>query len=946
MESPESAWHYAPSLGVPVRVSATDDLWGQQTAVAWLPDRNATVRIDAADLRPISEVPPLSSERISYLAAAARVADALERDALVAPLESPVIPLPHQINALSRAMDGIGVRYLLADEVGLGKTVEAGLILRELKLRGRAKRILVVAPAGLVTQWASEMRTHFDEDFRPVIPGDFAAWRKFAGVDDECNLWRLHDQVVCPLDAVKPLDTRRGWSAERIAAHNRERFEDLVTAGWDLVIIDEAHRMGGSTDRVARHRLGEALAKAAPSVLLLSATPHQGKTDNFRRLMSLLDSDTFTGDDSVRQDCVAPFVIRAEKRSAVDAEGEPLFKPRLTQLVPVAWTAAHQDQRGLYDAVTEYVREGYNQARREKNAAIGFLMILMQRLVTSSVRAIRTALERRLEALDSPSGQGSLFDEESMERWADLDAQQQLEEGLNRRIEGFRNERAEVEVLCSAARRCEANGPDAKAQALLDQIRSLQQEEKDYELKVLIFTEFIPTQAMLEKFLSDRGFSVVLLNGSLDMDERREVQQAFASEAQVLVSTDAGGEGLNLQFCHVVINYDLPWNPMKLEQRIGRVDRIGQNHVVRALNFALEDTVELRVREVLQTKLATILTEFGVDKLADVLDSEEGGIDFDDLYRKAVMEPEAAEAQADELAERVRAKAVATRDGLSVLGSPTEPDTTVARKIAHHRLPYWTERMVVSYLQSEDDQRALAEADDTGYRVRWPDGYTQRRVVFSRSEAERSGTTLLTLENPRVRSLTTMLRPFAPGQALESITLDGISDKVSGIWSLWRITLSDRSDGPLRMMPLFVSDEGRSLVPTALAVWDRLIAPVGSADSICGSAVVGDAALDAYARSRAEAETRGHSLYSDLLDVHRRRQERQRQAALRAIESRRAVVGRLGLPEVRESRLRELERDEAEMQERFADQGSVLPDLRALLVVRIAPAGEIAGRPQ
>ena len=946
MEPPESAWRYAPTLGVPVQVTATNDLWGQSTAVAWLPDRNATVRIRTSQLQPISEVPPLSAEGISYVAAAGRVADALERDALVAPLESPVIPLPHQINALSRAMDGDGVRFLLADEVGLGKTVEAGLILRELKLRGLAKRILVVAPAGLVTQWVTEMRTHFDEDFRPVIPGDFAAWRKFAGVDDECNLWQLHDQVVCPLDAVKPIDTRRGWTAERIGTHNRERFEDLVTAGWDLVIIDEAHRMGGSTDRVARHRLGEALSKSAPSVLLLSATPHQGKTDNFRRLMSLLDPDAFAGDDSIRQECVAPFVIRAEKRAAVDAEGAPLFKPRRTQLVHVAWTAAHRDQRALYQAVTEYVREGYNQALREKNAAIGFLMILMQRLVTSSVRAIRTALERRLEVLDLLPGQGSLFDEEFSERWASLDVQQQLDEGLGRRIEGFKNERAEVEVLCSAARRCEAKGPDAKARELLDQIRSLQQEEKDYELKILIFTEFIPTQAMLAEFLSARGFSVVRLNGSLDMDERREVQQAFAGEAQVLVSTDAGGEGLNLQFCHVVINYDLPWNPMKLEQRIGRVDRIGQQHIVRALNFALEDTVELRVREVLQTKLATILTEFGVDKLADVLDSEEGGVDFDELYRNAVMQPDAAEAKADELAERVRAKAAATRDGLSVLGSPTEPDTSIARKIAHHRLPYWTERMVLGYLQSRDDQPALAEADDIGYRLRWPDGFTQRRVVFSRSEAERSGTTLLTLENPRVRSLATMLRPFAPGQSLESITLDGISDKVAGIWSLWKITVSVHTDGPLRMMPLFISDEGRTLVPTALAVWDRLIAPSGSAESIRGSAVVGSEALEAYERSRAEAEIRGHALYSDLLDVQRRRHERQRQTELRAISSRRAAVERLGLPQVRESRMRDLEREEAQMQERLADQDKMLPDLCAMLVVRIAPDGELPRRMQ
>lgn len=946
MEPVASHWRYAPALGTPVQVAATVDLWGQPTALAWLSDQDAAMRIAVSDLRPISEAPLLSPDRMAYIASAARVADALERDALVAPLESPVIPLPHQIHALSRAMAGNGVRYLLADEVGLGKTVEAGLILRELKLRGLVQRVLVVAPTGLVAQWVGEMRAHFNEDFRPVIPGDFAAWRKLAGVDDQHNLWRLHDQVVCPLDAVKPMDARRGWNAERVACHNRERFEDLVAAGWDLVIIDEAHRLGGSTDRVARHRLGEALSQAAPCVLLLSATPHQGKTDNFCRLLGLLDSETFSDEDSVRRERVAPFVIRAEKRNAVDAEGAPLFKPRRTQLVPVAWTTAHRDQRALYDAVTEYVREGYDQARLEKNAAIGFLMILMQRLVTSSVRAIRTALERRLEVLDLPADQASLFSEDVRERWADLDAQEQLQEGLGRRVEGFGKERAEVEALCSAARRCEAKGPDAKAQALLDQVRALQQEENDYELKILIFTEFIPTQAMLAEFLADRGFSVAQLNGSLDMDERREVQRAFATEAQVLISTDAGGEGLNLQFCHVVINYDLPWNPMKLEQRIGRVDRIGQNHVVRALNFALEDTVELRVREVLQDKLARILAEFGVDKLADVLDSEEGGLDFDELYVNAVLEPESAEARANELAERVRARAAATREGLSVLGSPAEPDASVAWKIAHHRVPYWTERMALAYLRSEKGKGAQAEPDEVGYRLRWPDGNAQERVVFARSEARQPGVTLLTLENPQIRALTTALCPFAPGQSLAAIVLNGISDKVAGIWSLWRIALGGRSDGPLRMLPLFISDEGRTLVPTALAVWDRLIDLDGSADIVRGGTVSGAAAATAYEQSRQEAESQGHALYSDLADMHARRQEWQRRARLRASGSRRAVVERLALPEVRERRLRELEEDEAQLRERLADQDQVLPDLSALLMVRIARDDEQARRAQ
>ena len=157
---------------------------------------------------------------------------------------------------------------------------------------------------------------------------------------------------------------------------------------------------------------------------------------------------------------------------------------------------------------------------------------------------------------------------------------------------------------------------------------------------MLIFTEFVPTQEMLRGFLTDRGFSVVCLNGSMDMDERRRVQELFAKGHRILISTDAGGEGLNLQFCHVVINYDIPWNPMRLEQRIGRVDRIGQTHVVRALNFILEGSVEYRVLEVLEQKLAAILEELGIDKTGDVLDSAQAGHMFDEMYVEAILNPE------------------------------------------------------------------------------------------------------------------------------------------------------------------------------------------------------------------------------------------------------------------------------------------------------------------
>ena len=233
MDVSAGEWCYSLEHDEPCRVVAVAAVWGAETAQVWLARRDAVVRLPVERLQPIDQAAPPTLDQLSYVSSAARIVDALERDILVAPLEGTVIPLPHQLHALQRAMSGDRVRYLLADEVGLGKTVEAGLILRELKVRGLAKRILVVAPAGLVSQWVSEMLTHFNEDFRLVLPGNFAAWRQLAGVDETENMWRLHDQVVCPLDSVKPMDARRGWSLEQVAKYNRERFEDLVSAGWD-----------------------------------------------------------------------------------------------------------------------------------------------------------------------------------------------------------------------------------------------------------------------------------------------------------------------------------------------------------------------------------------------------------------------------------------------------------------------------------------------------------------------------------------------------------------------------------------------------------------------------------------------------------------------------------------------------------------------------------------
>ncbi len=899
-----------------------DELWGRGVCRIWLPESGQVLVVDADDLGPVvgDSVPPAGA--IAYAATAARIADTLDQDVLLAPVQSSVIPLPHQLKALQRAVSGDRVRYLLADEVGLGKTIEAGLVLRELKLRGRVKRTLVVAPKSLVTQWVSEMRTHFDEEFRLLIPGEFDVYRRFA--PDE-NLWRTWPQVVCPMDAVKPMDSRRGWTRQRVNEYNQDRFLDLVTAGWDLVIVDESHRLGGSTDTVARHRLGLGLAEAAPYLLLLSATPHQGKTDAFHRLLSLLDEKAFPDLNSVTRERVQQYVIRTEKRRAVDEHGQPLFKPRQTRLEPVHWQERHRDQQLLYEAVTEYVREGYNQAMREKKTHVAFLMILMQRLVTSSTRAIQTSLAKRLVVLEEPDEQLSLFPLITDEEWADLDGEEQREALLGVRWKALRNERQEVKLLLELAERTQSGGPDAKAEALLEWIYRLQQEEGDPQLKVLVFTEFVPTQEMLVEFLQDRGISVVTLNGSMDLDQRRRVQREFAETARVMVSTEAGGEGLNLQFCHVVVNYDMPWNPMRIEQRIGRVDRIGQTHGVRALNLALQDTVEHRVREVLEQKLAVILADFGVDKTSDVLDSGDAARLFEELYIESLLDPAKVEDRVAEVVARVGEQARDANVQSSLLANDEEPDPLLARQVVAHPLPYWTEKMTVSYLRAKGGE---AQEHDGVWSLRWPTGESRDGIVFREADLP-TGAQRLSLEDPLVRGLCENLPRFVDGQPIPHLRLAAVPETVQGLWSLWEIVLRTPDTRRRKILPLFVHDDGRVLGPTARRVWDALITDTPTP---AGAEAAGDGVLQ---RLRTVAEAEGRELYHELRADHERRVQQEREKLEYAFAARRRALQRVGLAAVRSHRMVRLEAEEREQLAALAQSDSVVPELVPVIVIRV-----------
>lgn len=929
-------WCWHTRQATPCRVVERLTLWGEAVYRVWLPAKDAVLRARAAELTVLSSIRP-TVEQILHATAAAKLQDALEDNLLLAPIQSSVIPLPHQLYALNRAVGQDRIRYLLADEVGLGKTIEAGLVLRELKLRGRAKRILVVAPKGLVRQWQAEMRQHFGEPFHFVEPSSLAALRQWRGDSAEDNAWRMHDQVICALDSVKPLESRRGWSLDQIQTYNRERFEDLVSAAWDLVIIDEAHRMGGSTEQVARYKLGAALAEASPYLLLLSATPHQGKTDQFMRLMQLLDRDSFPDEGSVSRERVQPFVIRTEKRAAINADGQPLFRPRLTRLHAVAWQARHAAQQQLYEAVTDYVRHGYNQALAAKQRHVGFLMILMQRLVTSSTAAIRATLEKRQAVLDTPQTQARLFDTLSADEWADLDGETQVDLALQ--ANGLELEKSEVETLLALARSTEAAGTDAKAESLLELIYKLQQEEGDPALKVLVFTEFVPTQAMLADYLESRGFTVATLNGSMDMDARTRTLQTFAQDARVLISTDAGGEGLNLQFCHVIVNFDMPWNPMRIEQRIGRVDRIGQKHVVRALNFVLEDTVEHRVRQVLEEKLAIIAEEFGVDKAADVMDSAEVEPVFDELFVQSLQHPEAIERECDSVVSQLRATLDESNRNSDLLAVPHDLDAEQARKWRDHPAQFWLERAVVNGLAARGGS---GTQDGDTWHLRWDDGTETPQACFdARAAGENPAAEWLTMEDPRARAIISDVPRFVAGQPLPVIRVTGLPDSVNGIWSLWEVGLAAPGANRKRFLPIFINDEGRPFVPTAKRVWDLLLTETVSVQSV---ADVDDSARW-FEASFAVAGAQGEALFAMLAEEHRTRIAEDRDRATYAFDARNQAIGRIGLPAVRQFRRRRLQIEHEARLAALDEMKSGVPELNAVAMLRIdANAGKTSER--
>ena len=546
-----------------------------------------------------------------------------------------VDPLPHQLEAVyGYFMQLPRIRFLLADDPGAGKTIMAGLLMKELKARGLVRRILIVSPANLTFQWQRELTDKFRERF-DVIRGDVL--RANYGQ----NPWQERDQVITSVSWVSLVEDAR---------------ESLLRSRWDLVIVDEAHKMSARSEdhKTYAYRLGENLSKMTDHFLLMTATPHKGDPDHFRRFLALLDPDVYGSIESLQQamrEHEAPFYLRRTKEALVTfphpdtGDVRKLFTNREVR------TAAFDldgDELEFYDELTRYVEDQSMAAAGDQSArgrAVGFTMAMLQRRMASSIYAVRRSLERmrnrREKILEDPEA----YRREQIERRIpdDFDElteeeQQQIINQLEEQVLSadpavLREEIARLIKLIEQAKMLEGH----EVQSKLNKLHSVLTEEgifDDPKMRLLIFTEHKDTLDFLAGDgrdsrplgkLREWGLTLTQIHGGMKIGDRDTpgsriyAEREFKESAQVLVATEAAGEGINLQFCWLMINFDIPWNPVRLEQRVGRIHRYGQENDCLVFNFVAQNTREGRVLQKLLERLKEIRRELGTDQVFDVV---------------------------------------------------------------------------------------------------------------------------------------------------------------------------------------------------------------------------------------------------------------------------------------------------------------------------------------
>jgi superfamily II DNA or RNA helicase len=543
-----------------------------------------------------------------------------------------VDPLPHQLDAIyNHLLKAWRCRFLLADDAGAGKTIMAGLLLKELKLRGLVERTLVICPANLAFQWRREMKDRFGEHFEQVTGERL---REAYAV----NVWDNHSQIITSMDLAK---------LDHVLPSVRQ------AADWDLVIVDEAHRMSArdTEHKSERYRLGELLRDKTSHYLLMTGTPHKGDPDNFCLFLQLLDQEAYADVTSIREAMrrrEAPFYLRRTKEAMLSfpelqADGKWRSRKLFTRRIPstVAFDLVG-DELELYKDVTRYVQTQSQRASERgddlRARAVGFLMAMYQRRMASSTYSLKESLKRRHKKLKDELESGKPLAETPSpvipepESWDEMEdaERERLEhevEGvtLALRREDLRTELAELNDLIAAAERVETSGEQAKLLALKKQLTE-QGILSDHSRRLLLFTEYKDTLDFLVRTLKGWGLTVGFIHGGMKPGSRDEPNSRLWAErqfwdlkTQVLVATEAAGEGINLHCCNVLFNYDIPWNPNRLEQRMGRIHRYGQKLDCYIFNFFARNTVEGRVLIKLLDKLDEIRRGLEEDTVFDVV---------------------------------------------------------------------------------------------------------------------------------------------------------------------------------------------------------------------------------------------------------------------------------------------------------------------------------------
>jgi len=537
--------------------------------------------------------------------------------------------LKHQIDAVKYMLDQDPVRIMLADDVGLGKTIMAGLLIRELLARGRISRVLIITPRSLLLQWQRELEEKFE----------------------------INIEIIRSSKDLDKIEDKHFLAISIDLAKRKSVLERLSKVRWDLAVFDEAHNLtvrrgGREVVKTLRYMAAEKIALITPNVILLTATPHHGKFDDFVYRLRLLDPSIPEDRDYVKK-YVARYVIRRLREEVTDEYGKPLIPPRESRTISVNLSDIEYE---FYKNVTSYVLKYFNVGFQKKSKAHIFVAYVFQKRASSSIYAIVKTLERRLSRLENILKllqDRRLKPEDLEKKIRELEREKKFKEilkyiALEPTESGIKMEINIVKQLLDLGNKILRNGKDSKIESLLNIVEQIRKIETDR--KLVIFTQYRDTLEYLVEHLKQRGYKITFIHGNLNLDERKKAEEELRKGSDILVATDVASEGLNLQIASVLINYDLPWNPTRIDQRIGRIHRYGQTKKVLVFNLLVNETIDNYVYAKLFEKIEEIKATLG--KLYDYLGTIVTFEEVEKLIETWIREPSKLEEKLDEILRR------------------------------------------------------------------------------------------------------------------------------------------------------------------------------------------------------------------------------------------------------------------------------------------------------